>query len=160
MVSVLARLSSGPRHGRLGWLVAVTVVVLTAVWAVSAGGPGDAAESHHSPAHVEAVPGTDLAHVTITEEAALRIGLQVVEVRAGGIAGRTVVPGDALVYGVDGTTWVYVERPKVLTFQREVVKVHTITATDAVLRDGPPVGTRVVGVGSAELYGTESGVGH
>ena len=160
MVSLLARLGSGGRRGRLGWVLAVVVVVITAAWAVSAGGADDAAESHHSPAHVEAVAGTDLAHVTITEEAAKRIGLQVAEVRAGGTAGRTVVPGDALVYGVDGTTWVYVEEPEALTFQREVVKVHTITATSAVLRDGPPVGTRVVGVGSAELYGTESGVGH
>ena len=160
MVSFLGRMGSGPRHGRIGWALAVAVVVLTAVWAVGAGGAGDAAETHHSPAHVEAIPGTDLAHVTITEEAARRIGLQVGEVRSGKSAGRTVVTGEALVYGVDGTTWVYVEEPKALTFRREVVKVHTITATSAVLRDGPPVGTRVVGIGSAELYGTESGVGH
>ena len=141
-------------------MAAVVVVTLTAVWAVTASGPGDAAELPHSPAHVEVIPGTDLGRVTLTAQAARRIGLQVVELRAGGRPGRTVVPGDALVYGADGTTWVYVEEPESLTFQREVVMVDTITATSAVLSDGPPVGTRVVGLGSAELYGTESGVGH
>lgn len=159
MVTAAAPARSRSRHGRIGWVLAVMLVVLTGVWAFSSSGQGDAAGTHSGPAHVEPVSGSDLAHVTVTTEAARRIGLQVVEIGASGPTGLTV-PGDAVVYGADGTTWVYVEEPESLTFRRQVVEVDSMTATSAVLSDGPPVGTRVVGIGSAELYGTESGVGH
>jgi multidrug efflux system membrane fusion protein len=43
---------------------------------------------------------------------------------------------------------------------RERITVDDIEDGRAVLTDGPAVGTAVVSVGAAELYGTEFGVGH
>ena len=50
--------------------------------------------------------------------------------------------------------------PEPLTFVRHRVVIDKIDRGLAVLQDGPAVGTKVVTVGAAELYGAESGVGH
>jgi hypothetical protein len=62
-------------------------------------------------------------------------------------------------YDIGGGTWVYTV-PRPLTFLRHSVVVETITGDKAYLREGPPLGTSVVTVGVAELYGTEKGLGH
>ncbi len=67
---------------------------------------------------------------------------------------RKVVPYSALYYDGKGTPWVYVNT-KPLTFERKRVEVERIEGDDAVLKDGPSVGTRVVTVGAALLYGAE-----
>ena len=43
---------------------------------------------------------------------------------------------------------------------RQPITVHHIEGDRAVLTAGPAAGTAVVSVGAAELYGTETGVGH
>lgn len=73
-------------------------------------------------------------------------------------AQRTVVPYAAVIYGLNGEAWVYVS-PEPLTYHREPVTIDYIEGDTAVLVDGPPVGTEVVTVGVAELYGTDTGVG-
>jgi hypothetical protein len=45
-----------------------------------------------------------------------------------------------------------------VTFIREAVTILRIDGDVAVLQSGPPVGTSVVTVGTAELLGTERGV--
>ncbi len=67
---------------------------------------------------------------------------------------RKVVPYSALYYDGKGTPWVYVNT-KPLTFERQRVEVERIEGESAVLNDGPSVGTRVVTVGAALLYGAE-----
>jgi hypothetical protein len=114
------------------------------------------------PAKVEHVEGSeDRSRVTLTPRAVERLGIQTKPVLAGkvGNATRRVVPYGALLYDAKGDTWVYVN-PAPLDYVREPVTVDHIEGDQAVLSDGPPAGTRVVSVGAAELYGTETGVGH
>ncbi len=67
---------------------------------------------------------------------------------------RKVVPYSALYYDGEGTPWVYANT-KPLTFERKRVEVGRIEGESAVLKAGPSVGTRVVTVGVALLYGAE-----
>jgi len=77
---------------------------------------------------------------------------------AGSGAQAKVVPYAAVIYGLNGETWVYVS-PEPLVFHREPVTVAYIDGDNAVLSEGPAVGTQVVTVGVAELYGADTGVG-
>jgi hypothetical protein len=73
-------------------------------------------------------------------------------VRGGGQ--RLTVPYSAVIYWIDGGTWVYV-RTAPLTFRRAPVEIDRVDGGVAVLRRGPPAGTPVVTVGGEELLGTE-----
>jgi hypothetical protein len=79
--------------------------------------------------------------------------------RAGRWKTRTAVPYSALIYDTQGETWVYTS-PAPRTFVRHKVDVDDIEGDVAVLDEGPPIGTVVVSVGVAELYGAETKVGH
>ncbi len=71
---------------------------------------------------------------------------------------RMIVPFAALIYGLEGETWVYTQ-PEPLAFVRQSVAVDYIEGEQAVLLEGPSIGTEVVTVGGAELFGVESGIG-
>jgi hypothetical protein len=73
-------------------------------------------------------------------------------VRGGGQ--RSTVPYSAVIYWIDGGTWVYV-RTGPLTFRRAPVEIDQVDGDVAVLVRGPPAGTPVVSVGGEELLGTE-----
>jgi hypothetical protein len=90
--------------------------------------------------------------VTFTPEGARRIGLRTGVVRRSG--GKVAVPYAALLYGPDGKTYVY-RSPRPLRYVREMVRVGRIKGDRVVLARGPAPGTRVVTVGTAEVYGTE-----
>lgn len=121
-------------------------------------------QSSVTPAKVEAVvvetiEGSDLKRLTLSEKAAGRLGIATAPVsQDSGGAQRTVIPYSAVIYARDGTTWAYTN-PNGLTFVRSEIAVDHIAADRAVLIDGPPVGTLVVIVGAAELWGVETGVG-
>jgi hypothetical protein len=72
---------------------------------------------------------------------------------------RLVVPYGAVLYDSKGDTWVYTS-PQPLVFVRHHITIDYIRGDQAVLLAGPPVGTRIVTVGAAELLGTEFEVGH
>ena len=116
-----------------------------------------------SPAEVVRVEGSKLNRVTLTERAMQRIALKTDQVReqlmSRSASLRKVVPYSSLIYDAQGETWVYIS-PQPRTFVRHKVDVDYIEGDIAVLNDGPPVGTVVASVGVAELYGTDSGVGH
>lgn len=76
----------------------------------------------------------------------------------GSEAPRRVLPYSALIYDLNGGTWVYVATGP-LTFQRQKVTVDFFRGETAYLSEGPPTGTLVVIRGPAELYGAETGVG-
>ncbi len=114
---------------------------------------------YEAPATVEEV-GPDLWRVVLSEDGANRTGIETTTVGESSIEGtdRMVIPYSSVIYHFDGTTWTY-SNPSPLTFLREAIEVDYIEGTEAVLLSGPPLGTTIVTVGAAELYGVEFGVG-
>ena len=115
------------------------------------------------PAKLEKVDGVN--KITLTEKAMERMALKTAPVQEGKIEGadneapRPFVPYSALMYVPTGETFVYIN-PKPQTFVREGIDVDYIAGDVAVLKKGPAVGTNVVTVGAAELYGTEVSGGY
>ncbi len=72
----------------------------------------------------------------------------------GGGQRRKTVPYSAVIYWIDGGTWVYA-RTGPLTFVRRPIAVDEVDDDVAVLTGGPPAGTQIVSVGGEELLGTE-----
>lgn len=103
-------------------------------------------------ATVESIAGSEVKRVTLTQQAADRLGIKTVAARAGS------VPYAAVIYDTEGASWVYTV-PQPLSFVREKVVVATVGATDATLWAGPPAGTLVVVTGVPELFGAELGIG-
>ena len=111
------------------------------------------------PATVEDIPGSPVRRVVLTALAAQRLDVQTQPVAAAPGGGPlTAVPVRALVYDPAGRSWVYTN-PQPLVYVRHRLTVDAIQGDTATLSEGPPVGTTVVTVGAAELYGTEVGVG-
>ncbi len=71
---------------------------------------------------------------------------------------QLVVPVAALLYDLNGETWIYIS-PEPLQFLRVPVVVDYIKDDMVVLVAGPPAGTKVAIVGVAELHGADTGVG-
>ena len=83
----------------------------------------------------------------------------IVEVSLKGDQGsRLFVPTAALLYGLNGETWIYINTED-LQFLRVPVVVDYILDDMVVLLEGPPAGTKVAVVGVAELHGADTGVG-
>jgi len=141
-------------HGKGSRLVAALAVAALA----ACGTAGAAKEEESPPARVERVKGTRQRRVILSPSAARRIGLKVVPI-SGATGGGAVVPYASLLYDPSGRTWVYT-RVKPRTFQRARVTVDRIEGDQVYLSASPPVGTRAVSVGTAELYGTEFFSGH
>ena len=77
---------------------------------------GGAERGTREPAIVEQVEGKNVMRVTLTPEAAKRLGVQTVAVRsAGKSADRTVIPYAAVLYDPNGDTWTYTS-PRPLVF--------------------------------------------
>ncbi len=138
------------------WIV---VVLIIAGLQLAACTPDSATPGKTEPAHIEPIEGTDLSRVVLTEKAAERLDIQIALVSEEQVEGtqRLVIPYAALIYGLNGETWAYI-MPEPLTFVREAITVDYIVGDMAVLLVGPAIGTEVVTVGVAELYGTETGV--
>jgi hypothetical protein len=71
-----------------------------------------------------------------------------------GRGARLTIPYSAVIYWIDGGTWVYTNTTS-LTFVRHRISIDEISGDVAVLKSGPPAGTRVVTIGGEELLGTE-----
>ncbi len=71
---------------------------------------------------------------------------------------RLVVPQSAVLYDVNGGTWVY-ERIAPATFARKRVAVDDVLDGFAVLSQGPGEGAEIVTDGAVEIFGTEFGTG-
>ena len=96
--------------------------------------------------------------ITLLGQAAERLGLTTVAMAAGTSGGQMTVPDSAILYDADGQTFVYTN-PAGSEFVRADVTVVTIAADKATLSAGPPVGTKIVTIGAAELFGVETGLG-
>lgn len=70
---------------------------------------------------------------------------------------RKVIPYSAVIYGVEGETWVYLN-PEPLVYVRQAIVIDYIDGDQVYLVEGPEVGSTVVTMGVAELFGAETGV--
>jgi hypothetical protein len=141
---------------RRGWKVAVVVAAVLPLAACGGSSGGGAADKVSKGFSVAQIEGTDLNQITLTKDAATRLGIATVSVETGTAAQTTVIPYAAVLYDPDGKTWTYTS-PKPLSFVRHDITVETIDDTGAVLTAGPPAGTSVVTVGADELWGIEYG---
>jgi len=132
------------------------VVSLSACGQASSGYDYETA-SHHEPAELEPIKGTDLQRVIFDAQAAERVGLQTAPIRQNG-EGK-IMPYSALIYTSDGNTYAY-RSPEPLTYVRQEVKIDRVDGDSVVLSEGPPAGTQVVTVGTAEVYGTDFEIAH
>jgi hypothetical protein len=128
-------------------------VAALAIAMSSCGSQDDAVGPDAEAATVTPIKGSDASKVTLSAEAAERLGIRTARIVAGP-AGREVIPYDAVVYDAGGATFTYTS-PGRLQFVRRPIDVVRITGGRAILSSGPPVGTAVVIVGSQELYGSE-----
>lgn len=152
-------MDQGPRaSGRLRRVLATAAILAAGLASAGCGGESSA-YTYVSPATVEEVDD-GLYELTLTERAAERTGLETTEVATTTVDGaeRLTVPYSAVMYHYDGSTWTYTS-PEPLKYLRAPIEIDYIEGDVAILLDGPPVGTSVVTVGAAELYGVEFGIG-
>jgi hypothetical protein len=138
--------------------LAGALLVGAALLLPACGNPGAEAAPLEEPATIEPIEGTEFSRITLSPDAHQRLDIQTTEIRQLEGRLRLAVPHSALLYDAEGATWVYVETEP-LVYVRQAVTVDRVNGEQAVLHDGPPVGTPVVTVGSAELYGVEAGIG-
>ena len=139
-----------------GFLLVAGVVALSACGGASTGYDYETA-SHHEPAKLEPIKGTDVQRVVFDAEAAKRVDLQTVPIRQNGQ--EKIIPFEAVIYDAEGKAYAYTA-PEPLTFVRKEIKIDRMDGNSAVLSDAPPASTKVVTVGAAEVYGTEFEVAH
>jgi hypothetical protein len=138
---------------RLLRLAAVGLVLIVAGMSLSACETAAEPDTGEEAATVEPIKGTDVNRVTLTKEAAETLGIETASIQR--VGRREVVPDAAVIYDPAGNTFTY-SSPKPLTYVRHDITVDHINGTKAVLKKGPPAGTAVVTVGSAELSGLEN----
>jgi hypothetical protein len=111
---------------------------------------------HREPAIIEAVDGTSLYRITLSERGAERVGLETAPVAEEAVSGKIQksIPYSAVIYDANGGTWAYTTDED-LVFVRDEISVDRIDGDTAYLSDGPAAGTEVVTVGAAELVGAE-----
>jgi len=149
---VPGRIPMQRRRGRC-----MVVALLAVPFALAACGGTAAEEAATEPAVSEQVKGSDVVRVTLTAEAARRLGIQTAPVRRDESSPeRTVIPYAAVLYDPSGETWTYTS-PKPFVFERRDIVVEKVVGDSAVLAKGPPPGTAVVTVGATEIWGVEYG---
>jgi len=147
------------QHHKKYWIT-MLLLIFVAPMLVACGSIETAAEEVEAPAIVEDIDGSDFHRITLHERAAERLGVQTSPVEEQESDGSVfaVVPDSAVLYDVNGATWVYVKVDE-LVFMRVSVDIHEILDGNAFLAEGPGPGSEVVTVGAAELYGIDLGVG-
>jgi len=138
---------------RLLGLVALLGVLLAACGPASTAG-----KATEPPVVVEADQATGTKRLSLSAKAAERLGIATEAVTNAPTGGGTAVPYGAVLYDQHGKTWTYTN-PSERVYIRAAITVDAIGEGLAILSAGPPIGTAVVTVGSAELWGVESGIG-
>ncbi len=138
-------------------LVLITAGVSLSACGEASTGYDHETASHHEPAKLEPIKGTDVQRVIFDAEAAKRTGLQTAPIRQDG-RGK-IMPYAALIYDAEGNAYAYTV-PEPLTYVRKEIGIVRVDGDSVMLSDGPPVGTKVVTVGAAEVYGTEFEIAH
>ena len=139
-----------------GLVLIAGVMSLSACGAASSGYDYETA-SHHDPAELEPLKGTDVHRVVIDAEGVERAGIQTAPIRQNGQG--TVMPHSAVIFDADGETFTYTS-PEPRTYVRQKIVIDHVDGDNVMLSDGPPAGTEVVTVGAALVYGSEFEVAH
>jgi len=137
---------------RINYLV--IMAVLFAGFLLSACGGGQipvTGDNKVAPSKLEAIEGSELSRVILTEKAAERIGVETVAAKG------PVVPYSAVIYDTEGNTWVYTN-PAPLTYVRVPIVVDYIEGDRAFLSQALESDAPIVTVGVIEIYGSETGV--
>jgi hypothetical protein len=149
------------------WRRSVCIAGVVATVGLSVSGCGghrvtESAAGDDYAARLMPAANSSVQRVVLSAQAVHRLGITTAPVQAqtvtGRAAGTDAVPLSAVLYDKNGATWVYTN-PAANTYLRVPVAIAEINGDQVSLRQGPPVGTPVVTVGSAELIGIEVGVG-
>ena len=135
---------------RWNWVTLVAVLIFSAC--------AEAPSDEHvidEPVTVEPIKGQDVSRITLRSSAAKRLDIQTAVVEVTGNV--MTVPSAAVLVDPSGTFWVYTN-PAPLVFVRHKIGIDREEGDKTFLTEGPPVGTKIVTVGVAELYGSETGV--
>jgi RND family efflux transporter MFP subunit len=131
----------------------------------SLGGTGAGNAPSRPARRVVAPPRADPAAASVdlffelSQGAGFRPGERVtVQLPLASSADGLVVPDAAIVYDVHGATWVYEDLGRNVYARRRVEVARTV-GNRAIISRGISQGTKVVTVGTAELFGVEFGVG-
>jgi hypothetical protein len=143
------------------WLAAAALVMSLGLGGCGhAATEGSAGSEGEAPVQLSEADQHGVKTVTLSEQAAQRLGLADATVRRvaaqSSLTGRPqlVMPYAALVYDQGGQTWAYlISQP--LTYVRTAVTVDHIDGDAAYLSSGPDSGSAVVTTGSEELLGAE-----
>jgi hypothetical protein len=144
------------------WFAAMALVISVGVVGCGQVASPSSADALPQAVQLSAPDSSGVKTVTLSAEAAQRLGIATALVRqvpaqaSKTVANRPqlVIPYAALVYDDQGQTWAYVAS-EALTFVRRAVSVNYIDGTQAYLSAGPQRGTAVVTTGSEELLGAE-----
>lgn len=113
-----------------------------------------------APPTADAAAGTVDRYYTLPAGAALSLGERVlVRLPLREEARSLWVPRGAVVYDAEGGAWVYVAAGE-RAYRRTRIDVLRAAMDGVVFTAGPALGTRVVAVGAADLFGTEFPPGH
>jgi multidrug efflux pump subunit AcrA (membrane-fusion protein) len=99
-----------------------------------------------------------VAHITLEEDAAERLGIESTPIRTvdkGGTGTTLVMPEGALLYEPTGEPFVY-RRTDDLKFEHARIKVGRSVGDQVFLLNGPDAGTEVVTQGGSLLWGVET----
>jgi hypothetical protein len=139
-----------------GLVLIAGVVSLSACGEASSGYDYETA-SHHDPAELEPIKGTDVNRVIVDPEGVERAGIQTAPIRKNHQG--TVMPHSAVIFDAEGDTYTYTS-PEPRTYVRQKIEIDHVNGDSVMLSDGPPAGTEVVTVGAVFVYGTEFEVAH
>ncbi len=142
--------------GRINRRSVIVLALAAFLLTACSGGEVAGIVSEDPPVRVEKNETSGLSRLTLSAKAAERLGIATGAVSAAGAG--TAIPYAALVYDKTGKTWVYTN-PQGREYVRHEIEVERIEGDSAFLSSGPPVGTAVVTVGTAELWGVDTGVG-
>ena len=147
------------RQLRAAWagLVLIACVVSLSACGEASSGYDYETASHHDPAELEPIKGTDVSRVVIDAEGVKRAGIQTAPIHQNGQG--TVMPHSAVIFDADGETFTYTV-PEPRTYVRQKIVIDHVDGDSVMLSDGPPAGTEVVTVGAALVYGSEFEVAH
>ena len=143
---------------QLNWRTLTMLALATVLLAACGGGKIPQTGEKVAPSRVEPIEGTDFSRLILTEKAVERLGVQTAPVEIRQMSSEhKAVPYSALIYGLQGETWVYVN-PEPLVYIRQAIVVDYIEDDWVALVEGPEIGIPVVTVGASLLYGAEVGV--
>ena len=135
------------------WIIVIVAAALPLIGCNRDPAPTKAAAP--AAAFVEQGPG-GVKRIRLTDLETTRLGISFAEVTKTGEL--LTVPYNALLYDTSGREWAF-SNPEPNVYMRTVLKVVAIEGDKAFLAEGPPIGTKLVTNGAAELYGIEFGVG-